>query len=141
MEHDTNTITQPIDHSGKIFRKLATPLTIGFFTLTASTGSLLFLDVHLGMLKHVHEWASILFVLFCGLHVVINWRQMQRHLSQPQTKVILTIVVLLMCVSLLPIADTEHKKHGERWHYSLSSSAAQIPDQQEHYQDEEHGHR
>ena len=141
MEQDANTITQLINHSGKIFRNLATPLTIGFFTLTASTGFLLFLDVHLGMLKHVHEWVSILFVLFCGLHVVINWRQMQRHLSQPQTKAILAIVVVLMCVSLLPIADKEHRKHGERWHQSFSSSAAQTSAQPGHHQDEEHGHR
>lgn len=113
MEHQQTTTSQATDHPENRLRKWAAPLTIGFFALTAFTGMLLFLEVHLGLLKPVHEWASIFLVLTCALHISVNWRSTRRYFGQTHTRLILAGIAMLMAVSLLPIAEDGHEGHRE----------------------------
>ena len=99
------TTTQTIQHPKNIrksqLRDWVTPLTTGSFVLSAVTGLLLLCKVQLGLVKFVHEWLSVLFVIGAGLHVVVNWRPMMRSFSRPRARAILAIFALLICATFL----------------------------------------
>src|SRR5512136_2289936 len=84
-------------------RAWATPLTIGAFALSAISGVTMFLHLRIGFVKVVHEWGGW-FLLIGGLfHVIGSWEPFVRYFSKPAGRVILTIFVLLIVTSFLPI--------------------------------------
>lgn len=99
------TVIQPIQQAksrnrGQI-RAWVTPLTIVSFVLTAVTGLMLLFKMQLGLIKPVHEWLSVFFVISAILHVALNWRPMVCCFSQPRGRAILAIFVLLICATFL----------------------------------------
>jgi hypothetical protein len=99
-----------IKENNKI-REWATPLTAGAFILSAVTGIMLFFKINPGLVKPAHEWLSWLLVIGALTHVAVNWRTVAHYVSKPVGKVILTLFILLLGVSMLPVAGGKSKGH------------------------------
>jgi hypothetical protein len=90
-------------------REWATPLTMGAFFLSGSTGILHFFKVNLPLVTPVHEWLSWLLVIGTLLHIVANWRVSLHYALKPLGRGILILFLLLICVSVIPFEGiSEH---------------------------------
>jgi len=92
-------------------RGWVTPLTAGAFVLSAVTGIMLFFKINLGLVKFAHEWLSWVLVIGAVAHVFINWHVMARCVSKPLGQVIVTLFILLLGVSMLPLTGDKQKGH------------------------------
>lgn len=104
----TQTIQQAKSKNCGQLRDWVTPLTTGSFALTTVTGLMLLCKVQLGLVKPVHEWLSLIFVIGAILHIMVNWRPMMRSFSRPCTRAILAIFALLICATfLVPVQNSD----------------------------------
>ncbi len=95
-------------NSGRV-RAWSTPLTIGAFALSATTGIMVFFHLGFGFAKVLHEWFSWLLVIGGIFHVIASWQPFVRYFSKPAGKAIMGFFGLLIVVSLLPFGG----EHGE----------------------------
>jgi predicted HTH domain antitoxin len=87
-------------------RAWATPLTIGAFALSAITGIMIFFHLNFGLIKVAHEWFSWFLVLGGLFHVIGSWESFGRYFSKPTGRAIMTIFVLLIITSFLPLGHS-----------------------------------
>lgn len=83
----------------KMSREWATPLTMGAFFLSATTGVLLFFHLDSGLNKPAHEWLSWLMLAGVGVHASVNWMAFKRHFSTPAGRAILGVLLLITALS------------------------------------------
>ena len=88
-------------------REWATPISIGAFVLSATTGIMLFFNMQLGLVRPVHEWCSWLLVLGALFHTFVNRAVFKRYFSKPLGLSIITFFFLLICISVLAPDDLE----------------------------------
>lgn len=65
----------------KISRPIATTTTIATFFLVGATGALMFFDFKNHNIKTIHEYISIVMVLACALHIVVNFAALKNILQ------------------------------------------------------------
>ncbi|MCA9595292.1 MAG: DUF4405 domain-containing protein [Myxococcales bacterium] len=65
----------------KILKTLGTPLPMALFFVTAITGIMMFFHLGDRLVKGIHEWLSIVFVLGAVLHVARNWKPFRGYLK------------------------------------------------------------
>ena len=119
------------------WRTWVTPLTTGSFALTALTGLLLLFKVHIGLIKPVHEWLSLVFVAGALVHILLNWRPLVRYANRPWGRFILAVFAVLTCATLLVPAPNngaipEEKTLVILQHSSLAAvakAAGRTPDE------------
>ena len=92
----------------KISRELATPLTIGAFTLMAATGLLMFFHRDSGLNKFAHEWLGWVMIAAVALHAAVNWNAFKRYFVSSVTgrAVIATFAVILIA-SFAPLGRSK----------------------------------
>jgi hypothetical protein len=94
-----------------ISRDWATPLTVGAFTLLASTGVLMFFHLDSGMNKLAHEWLSWLLLAGVALHASSNWAGLKRHLvSRGKGRWFLAAFVTVLGLSFLRPPGADDRK-------------------------------
>ena len=75
----------------------------GIFTL--ATGVFLFFHIKSHLIVHVHEIASLFFVMACLLHAIMNWKpllhSMKGRLPSWAVVVLLAVTVLGMAYSVI----------------------------------------
>ncbi|MGG7565437.1 DUF4405 domain-containing protein [Rhodovulum sp. DZ06] len=84
-------------------RRWATPVTIASFAMMAVTGVLMFFHAETTLNKVIHEYASWIFVIGAGLHVVVNWRAFTVHFRRWPARISAGLLGALLVVSFLPI--------------------------------------
>lgn len=82
--------------------KWAGPLTIGSFGVVAVTGILMFFHLNTGLMKLLHEWMSLLFVLGAIAHIAVNWRAFLGYFRKPVAIIIIAVPLALGALSFLP---------------------------------------
>lgn len=80
-------------------RRWATPLTIGAIILMATTGVTMFFKLDRGLTAVVHEWASWLFLVGVGGHVVANNRPLRNHLKSGWGKISVAVFTIILVAS------------------------------------------
>lgn len=103
-------------------RVWATPLTIGAFALSAITGVMIFFHLNFGLIKIAHEWFSWFLVLGGLFHVIGSWQSFVQYFSKPVGKAIITIFVLLIMVSFLPLGKPNKEMPPARMSKALLQS-------------------
>lgn len=88
-------------------RVWATPLTIGAFALSAITGVMIFFHLNFGLIKVAHEWFSWFLVLGGLFHVIGSWQSFVQYFAKPAGKTIITVFVLLIIASFLPLGKQD----------------------------------
>lgn len=81
-------------NAGEIRQKLSPFLTLTFLPV-AITGLLLFFEVRSGSVKVLHEWMSLLFLLCCAGHLLLNVKALGAGLRRGPLLAALAIVGLL----------------------------------------------
>jgi len=100
--------------NNKKIRVWATPLAIGAFALSATTGVMIFFHLDFGLVKVAHEWFSWFLVLGGLFHVIGSWQSFVRYFSNPTGKVIITIFVLFLIASFLPLGKSDRGEPSAR---------------------------
>ncbi|MCA9492918.1 MAG: DUF4405 domain-containing protein [Myxococcales bacterium] len=90
-----------------ISRAWATPLTIGAFALSATTGVLMFFHVEQGLQKELHEWLGWALVIGVAAHLWVNRNAFVKHLRQRTAQVLIGLFVGLTLVSFAPLGEEE----------------------------------
>ena len=89
--------------SNVMIRKWATPLTIGAFALSAISGVMIFFHLNFGFVKVAHQWGSWFLVIGGLFHVIGSWHSFTGYFFRPLGRTIITMFVLLIIASLLPL--------------------------------------
>jgi small-conductance mechanosensitive channel len=95
-------------------KKPATPLAIALFMVIASSGTMLFFHVGEGLVKELHEWLGIVFVIAAILHVYRNWSSFQKYFQQRLLWSILTLTVVVT-LAFIAAAGLSGQRHGIRF--------------------------
>lgn len=65
------------------FLRAATPIVAAVFVVSATTGMLLFFHLGERLIKELHEWMGVVFVVAALLHIVRNGRALLGHARKP----------------------------------------------------------
>ena len=87
----------------KVSRDWFTPLATGAFVLLAVTGVLLFFHLDSGLNQVAHEWLSWVLLAAVAGHVAANFAALRRHLASRRGQAIVTVFVLLLGASFVPL--------------------------------------
>jgi hypothetical protein len=92
-------------HSSKSgSRKIITPLTGVLSLVIGVSGAMLFFHFEEGLVKGVHEWLGMAFMVVMLVHLAINWKPFKQHFRKPAawigTAVVSTISALFLVNSL-----------------------------------------
>lgn len=84
-------------------RAWVTPLTIGTFIVSATTGVLLFFHLNIGLTKFAHEWLGWLLLFGVGFHAFVNRKSFVQHFSKPIGVSIIVLFLVLTTLSFIPL--------------------------------------
>lgn len=91
----------------QISRDWATPLTIGAFILSATTGILMFFHLDTGLNMQAHEWLGWALVAGVASHVTVNFSSFRRYWSKPRGVAIIGVFVTLLVASFFIKGEEE----------------------------------
>lgn len=77
-------------------RVIATSLTAGIFLIIGISGLMLFFHISDGLVKSLHEYLGVAFVVVAILHVIYNWASMKNYFTK---KVFLVLSACILIVS------------------------------------------
>lgn len=83
-------------------KSFATTPTIALFLILSVTGVFLLFHLAGPMVKILHEWLGLAFVLFALLHVLANWALMKRYLVGGKVALIVAMLVVATIFGLAP---------------------------------------
>lgn len=95
-------------------RRFATPLAIGAFSLSATTGLLMFFRLEQPFQKELHEWLGWALVTGVSLHVWVNRAAFVKHLRQRTGQAVVGLFALVTLGSFAPLAGEEGGREGLR---------------------------
>lgn len=64
-------------------RKIVTPLTGALSLVIGISGAMLFFHFEEGLVKGVHEWLGMAFVVAMLVHLAMNWKAFKQHFRKP----------------------------------------------------------
>jgi putative effector of murein hydrolase len=86
-------------------RKVITPLTGALSLVIGISGGMLFFHFEDGLVKGVHEWLGMAFVVVMLVHLAMNWKAFKQHFKKPAawigTGVVTAISVAFVVSSLM----------------------------------------
>lgn len=81
-------------------RTIATPLTTASFLTVAVTGLFMLFHLSAGLIRPLHEIASLLFVIGSILHIILHWGALVQLLKKPGN---LFLIILFSAITLFAI--------------------------------------
>ena len=69
------------------------------FIIVGLTGILMLLHIDARGVKHLHEWMSIVFLILCIVHLVLNWKALRAHLRNGP--VLMSVIGICLLSALL----------------------------------------
>ena len=90
-------------------RTWSTPLIMGCALVVAVSGVMMFYHLEEGLVKSMHEWLGLLFVVAIVLHVLNHWMPVSRYLQSKQAVAIIVLVLAIAGGWIATSGDTrEH---------------------------------
>nr|WP_321402121.1 DUF4405 domain-containing protein [uncultured Desulfobacter sp.] len=89
-------------------------LTLTFFVV-ALTGIMMMFHLGIGGIKPLHEWMSVVFLILCAIHLVINWKIFVVHLKKGPA--IVSIILICVLSLILLTSGGGNGKDGRHGHY------------------------
>ena len=68
---------------GFVPQSVVTPLTAAVFLVIGVSGLMIFFGIQEGLVKELHEWLGVGFVVVAVLHLAKNWRPFTLMLRRP----------------------------------------------------------
>ena len=95
--------------------RFSTPIVIAVFAVSAVTGVLLFFHLGERLIKELHEWMGVVFVVAALLHAVRNGRALLLHARRPTLWIAAALVVATAAAFIVPaLAAREGGNEGTR---------------------------
>lgn len=88
-------------------RPWITPLVMGAFMLSATTGVLMFFHLDSGLNKAAHEWLSWAMVVGVALHALLNLPAFKRYFTQTTGRLVMGVFALVLALSFIPAGGKE----------------------------------
>lgn len=93
-------------------RPWITPLVMGAFLLSATTGVLMFFHLDAGLNKAAHEWLSWAMVGGVALHALLNLPAIKRYFTQTTGRLVMGVFALVLALSFIPAGGKGGKEPG-----------------------------
>jgi hypothetical protein len=93
-------------------RAWITPLVMGAFLLSATTGVLMFFHLDTGLNKTAHEWLSWAMLGGVVLHALLNLPAFKRYFTQTTGRVVMGVFVLVLALSFISLGGKGGKEPG-----------------------------
>ena len=93
-------------------RAWITPLVMGAFLLSATTGVLMFFHLDTGLNKTAHEWLSWAMLGGVVLHALLNLPAFKRYFTQTTGRVVMGAFALVLALSFLSLGGKGGKEPG-----------------------------
>ncbi len=90
------------DTPARKFLRAATPIVVAVFLVSATTGVLLFFHVGERLIKELHEWIGVAFVVAAGLHIARNGRALLGHGRKPGLWIAVALVLATAAAFIVP---------------------------------------
>ena len=100
-------------------RSASSTLAIASFIVVASTGLCMFFGYRGGMVNPVHEVFSLIFVLGCALHIIVNWKSLIAYLKRPISALLVSVFVIIAVIAIVPHGDNQKNGNPVRKSVSL----------------------
>ncbi len=84
------------------FLRAATPIVAAVFLVSATTGVLLFFHLGERLIKELHEWMGVVFVVAALLHIVRNGRALLAHGRKPALWIAGVLALAAAAVFIVP---------------------------------------
>lgn len=94
------------------YRPWITPLVMGAFLLSATTGVLMFFHLDSGLNKTAHEWLSWAMVGGVALHAMLNLPAFKRYFTQTTGRLVMGAFALVLVLSFIPAGGQDGKDPG-----------------------------
>ena len=89
-------------------------LTLTLF-IVAMTGIMMMFHLGIGAIKHLHEWMSVIFLILCIVHLIINGKAFLIHLKKGP--VIISAIAVCLLSLLLLFSGGGHDGGGRHGHF------------------------
>ncbi len=86
--------------SAVLNRRFWNPVLVLSGGLTLVSGLYLMFELKSHAIAHIHEWASLFFLIACAAHLVLNWKPLLKTLGSRATAWTLLAVLLLSGVGM-----------------------------------------
>ncbi|HPO14925.1 MAG TPA: hypothetical protein PLI09_15895 [Candidatus Hydrogenedentes bacterium] len=73
-----------------------TSLTAFSFAVVGTTGILMLFDVHIPMMKGIHEWIGLILALSGLFHLIIHWNTFCGYLKRREAMIALAGVLIIL---------------------------------------------
>lgn len=89
--------------------KYITAISAALFAVVAASGLAMFLGVGEDLVKEMHEWLAVMFVVAVGLHIVRNWKGMTTYFRKRTIAVPAALVAIAAAAFIVPAALSGHE--------------------------------
>lgn len=91
-----------VETPARKFLRAATPIVAAVFVVSATTGMLLFFHVGERLIKELHEWIGLAFVVAAALHIARNGRALLGHGRKPGLWIAMALVLATAAAFIVP---------------------------------------
>jgi hypothetical protein len=91
-----------VDTPARKFLRAATPIVVAVFVVSATTGVLLFFHVGERLIKELHEWIGVVFVVAAALHIARNARTLAGYGRKPTLWIAAALVLATAAAFIVP---------------------------------------
>lgn len=92
------------------FKKSVTAVSAALFLIVAASGVAMFFHVGEGLVKEMHEWLALVFVLAVGLHVFRNWGGMVTYFRRRTILTPLAVALVVAAAFIIPAGLSSDSK-------------------------------
>lgn len=90
-------------------KKYITAVSAALFLVVAGSGLAMFFGVGEDLVKEMHEWLAVMFVVAVGLHIVRNWGGMMTYIRRRTIVVPVALAGLAAAAFIVPAALSGHE--------------------------------
>ncbi|QSX33061.1 DUF4405 domain-containing protein [Shewanella avicenniae] len=92
-------------------RHWSTPLVIGTSVVVGVSGVMLFFHLSEGLVKLMHEWLGMAFVVATLFHILNHWGPFKRYFSEKIAAALMIVVLLVAGAFIYNAANNDNKGH------------------------------
>ena len=111
-----------VETPARKFLRAATPIVAAVFVVSAATGTLLFFHVGERLIKELHEWIGLAFVVAAALHIARNGRALLGHGRKPGLWIAVALALATAAAFIVPAAMAASRNSSRERRASTSST-------------------
>lgn len=107
---------------GQQFKKYITAVSAALFLIVAASGLAMFFHVGEGLVKEMHEWLAVVFVVAIGLHIFKNWGGMKTYIRRRTIVAPAALALLAAAAFIVPASLSDRHNPGPALFQTLQNA-------------------